>query len=366
MPEKYAIAFFISPHGYGHAARAAGVMEALYQLNPAVRFEIFTLVPEWFFDVSLSAGFGYHAVLTDIGLVQKGPLKADLPETVRQLDHFLPWDPAMIRDLANLVKRLKCGLVISDIAPMGIAVARDAGIPSLLLENFTWDWIYQGYVEDDGKIGKHIDHLKQVFEAADYHIQTEPVCQRRSADLTTHPVSRKIKTPAHEIRGKLGIPEDSKAVLITMGGIQEPYPFIDRLTSKRDIHFVIPGASDQVQIHGNLALLPHHSHYFHPDLVNAADTVIGKVGYSTVAELYYAGVPFGYVARSRFLESHTLVSFIEKQMKGLPIAEDEFHDGSWLSHLPDLLALPRIERRSPLGAEQAARFIHQLMTPLRP
>jgi hypothetical protein len=31
----------------------------------------------------------------------------------------------------------------------------------------------------------------------------------------------------------------------------------------------------------NLVLLPHHSGFYHPDLVNASDAVIGKVGYST-------------------------------------------------------------------------------------
>jgi hypothetical protein len=50
------IAFFISPHGYGHAARAAGIMEALSGLDPLIRFELFTMVPRWFFADSLFEG----------------------------------------------------------------------------------------------------------------------------------------------------------------------------------------------------------------------------------------------------------------------------------------------------------------------
>ena len=49
------IAVFISPHGYGHASRAAAVMAALADLDAAVEFEIFTTVPPWFFRDSLSA-----------------------------------------------------------------------------------------------------------------------------------------------------------------------------------------------------------------------------------------------------------------------------------------------------------------------
>jgi len=42
---KDRIAFFISPHGYGHAARAAAVMEALHRLDPEVARFIAKLNP---------------------------------------------------------------------------------------------------------------------------------------------------------------------------------------------------------------------------------------------------------------------------------------------------------------------------------
>ncbi len=361
MSGNPSIAYFISPHGYGHAARAAGVMEALLDLDSTIRFEIFTQVPRWFFNDSLSGDFGYHSLLTDIGLVQRTPLQADISETVKRLNDFLPFDAFMIREFGDHLNKLGCGLIICDIAPMGIVVAQEAGIPSLLIENFTWDWIYEGYVKQDRRIGDHIRYLKGIFEAAQFHIQTEPLCDPQNVDLTTFPVSRKKKTPAHEIRKKLRIPEGSKTILITMGGIEEKYNFLEQLATNREVHFVIPGASSEVTIRDNLVLLPHHSDYFHPDLVNASDAVIGKVGYSTVGEVYYAGLPFGYVARSRFRESQKLVSFIESRMLGLPISGEQFYSGGWLPSLPDLLALPRIHRTDPRGAEQIAHFIHELI-----
>lgn len=363
MSANRSIAYFISPHGYGHAARAAGVMEAMHDLDSTLRFEIFTQVPRWFFEDSFSGAFGYHSLLTDIGLVQKTPLHADIPETVKRLNHFLPFDAFMISNLARQIEKLKCDLIICDIAPMGIAVAEKAGVPCLLIENFTWDWIYQRYLEEDARMVEHISYLKSLFNAATFRIQTEPICDPCDADLTTFPVSRKKKTPAYQIRKKLRIPEGIKAILITMGGIEEKYEFFEQLAMNRDVYFVIPGASRKVTIRDNLVRLPHHSDYFHPDLVNASDAVIGKVGYSTLAEIYYAGVPFGYVARSRFRESQKLVSFIENEMPGLPISGDQFYTAAWLPSLPDLLALPRINRTDPRGAEQIARFIHNLIKP---
>ena len=38
-----------------------------------------------------------------------------------------------------------------------------------------------------------------------------------------------------------------------------------------------------MRVEKNLILLPHHSVFFHPDLVNASDAVVGKLGYSTLA-----------------------------------------------------------------------------------
>lgn len=116
-----------------------------------------------------------------------------------------------------------------------------------------------------------------------------------------------------------------------------------------------------MQFSDNLILLPHRSGYFHPDLVNACDAVVGKVGYSTLAEVYAAGVPFGYVSRPDFREARKLAAFIHQKMNGIAIDEAQFYDGSWLSQLPQLLKLSRQQRREPNGSDQIADFICNLI-----
>ncbi len=358
MTHNRSIAYFISPHGFGHAARAAAVMAAIHQLSPTIRFEIFTRVPEWFFADSLTAPFGYHALLTDIGLAQQNSLIEDLPETIRRLDDFLPFEPTRLQHLARQLRQLKCALVICDIAPLGIAVAQAAQIPSVLIENFTWDWIYQAYLPDEPKLEPHLSYLQSLFRAADYHIQTEPICQPSpAAALTTGPISRQVRTPAEQLQAKLGLPSPAKMVLLTMGGVGWDYTSLDQLANHPEVHFVIPGGSQQLERRRNLVLLPNHTSFFHPDLINAADVVIGKVGYSTLAEVYQAGAPYGYIPRPYFRESALLAGYIKSHMYGLAIAGSEFADGSWLARLPALLAMPRINRPTTGGAEQVARFI---------
>ena len=355
------IAYFVSPHGFGHAARACAVMAALHEIDPTFHFDVFTRVPRWFFADSLRGAFTYHSLLSDIGLVQETALREDIAATVARLNRFLPFRAALVRECAAQVTRLKCELVICDIAPLGIAVARAAGVPSVLVENFTWDWIYQGYRRDEPRLSDAIAYLRGAFREADYHIQTEPICRYDAADLTTAPVSRAPRLSRQATREKLGIPRRAKAVLITMGGIPGEYDFLHRLGGQRGVHFVIPTNGAPVRRNGNLVLLPHRSEFYHPDLVNACDAVIGKLGYSTVAEVYHAGIPLGYISRARFRESGVMARFVQRHMSGLPIPEVQFYNGDWLRHLPDLLALPRVSQRKPNGAMPAAKFLAHLL-----
>ena len=355
------IAYFISPHGYGHAARACAVMAAMHELNPSIRFEIFTTIPQWFFEQSISGTFTYHNLLTDIGLVQETPLREDLPETLHKLSNFLPYDQSHVMSLSKEINKMKCRLIICDISPMGIAVAQKAGIPSILVENFTWDWVYENYVSADFPAGKFVDYLREIYNDVDYHIQAEPVCYCQNADLRTVPISRKVRATSQQIRQKLSIPGGLKVVMITMGGIPERYRFLKQLTHQSDIYFIIPGGSQTMRLVDNLALLPHHSDFFHPDLINACDAVIGKLGYSTLAEIYHAGVPYGYIPRSTFKESEVLEVFVKNQMNGCAISESQFQEGSWVSFLPEILALPGTKRNGPNGAVEAAQFVCKVM-----
>ncbi|MBI5034913.1 MAG: hypothetical protein HZB51_30680 [Chloroflexi bacterium] len=359
------IAYFISPHGFGHASRAAAVMNALNRIlvspkgrnqDSQVHFQIFTLVPRWFFQQSVTAPYTYHPLLTDIGLVQESSLRENIPQTLKRLREFLPFNRQLVSDLAVRITKSKCALVMCDIAPLGIAVAQAANVPSILIENFTWDWIYEGYAKSNARFNPHIEYLRGMFRSADYHLQTEPVCDYWDANLVTTPVSREPRTSKKDIRAQLGIPQRARVVMITMGGIPEQHSFLDRLTTIKNVYFIIPGAATSIRRQDNLALLPHRSKFYHPDLMNASDAVIGKAGYSTVAEAYHAGIPFGHVQREKFREAVTMEKFIRKQMHGIEIPASEFQNGEWFSTLSDLLDLPRIHRRERNGAEQIAEF----------
>lgn len=363
------IAYFVSSHGFGHATRSSAVMAALESLDPSIHFEIFTLIPPWLFAESLGEPFGYQALKTDVGVAQQTSFAEDLPETVRWLDEFIPFPPSQIDQLASQIQQLNCQLVICDIAPLGIAIAQAAGRPAILIENFTWDWIYEGYLHLEPRLTPHIAYFRELFAAADYRIQTEPLCQPLpKVDLISRPVSRKVVMDAATVRHKLHIPISAKVVMITMGGIPWQAGYQDLITAATkenrlpdDIYFLIAG-HDSVQRFDRILMLGRSTEIRHPDLINASDVVIGKAGYSTIAEIYQAGRPFGYIPRQHFRESPFLVDFIVREMQGMAIEESQFRNGSWLGMLPDLLAMPHYHREATNGADEIARFVQTLLS----
>ncbi|HPR64665.1 MAG TPA: hypothetical protein PK014_10620 [Thermoanaerobaculia bacterium] len=356
------LASFVTPHGFGHASRTCAVLEVLAQSVPEIRFEIFTTVPSCFFEESLRRPFGYHPVRTDIGMSQTSPLEEDLTATLQNLDEFLPFHPAAVDNLARLLRELHCDAVLCDISPLGIAVAEQSGIPSILLENFTWDWIYSAYLDAEPGLRGHIETLRPIFQMATHRIQSHPICRPEEGTQKVPPISRKgPRVSPEQVRRELGIPPDKSMVLITLGGIRPDIEMIQSARTSDRIRWVFPGASDRFEIRDGAVLLPHHHGFFHPDLVYASDAVVGKVGYSTLAETYHAGKPFGYIPRIRFPESAVLCDFIESHMAGARIDPAEFSRGTWVTLMDTLLNLSPRPPREENGTRAAARTILEIL-----
>jgi len=355
------VAYFVSAHGLGHAARAAAVMAAVHRADPGVRFEIFTTIPDWFFDDCLPGPFACHTLQTDVGLVQKSPLKEDLPATLAALDAFYPLDGERVQSASVRIGRLGCRLVICDIAPLGIAVARRAGLPSVLIENFTWDWIYGAYPDFSPQLRPHADYLRELFGAADYHIQTEPVCAPGEADLTAAPISRPFRHAVGSTRRQLSVPADQTLVVLTLGGTAASSGRLKTDGLPEDVFLVVPGSADQITRTGSILRLPPNSGIYHPDLIRAADAVIGKAGYSTLAEVYQADVPFGCVSRAAFREAPILEAFAREQLRSLNVPPASLSDGSWVEIVPALAALPASGTRPVNGALAVAEFVKGIL-----
>lgn len=352
------IACFISPHGLGHAARASAILNALQQRVADWHTELFTLVPPRFFADSRIGSFTYHAEATDLGLVQKNPLEEDLPATLRHLKEIIPFPPARIDKLADKVRSMGCRAVLCDISPLGLTVARAAGLPSVLVENFTWDWIYDGYVARAPEFTPFVGHMRAAFALADRRIQTAPVCHPSGSAFQAGVVSRRPRTERTAVRARLGLREGAPAVLVTGCLLAPDSDGLAALRRATDYDFIVVGGKQPMERAGNVTVLPAVTDLvYHPDLVHAVDIVAAKLGYSTVAETFQAGLPMAYLTREHFRESPALERFVREQMPSVCVPPSALADGSWTELLPALAAQGRIVRTQPNGADVAAEWL---------
>ncbi|MDT8445403.1 MAG: hypothetical protein RRB13_00735 [bacterium] len=352
-----ALALFVTSHGFGHAARSAAVLEALFPLLEGWNFEIFTETPLSFFQASLSRDFGYHRTQTDLGLVQTSALEGDLDATLRKLSAELPYRPGSVKELAQTCQNLNVKAIISDISPLGLLVASQLKAPSFLLENFTWDWIYRripGYPTD---FNEFADYLEDLFGLARWRIQAFPACEADQGDFTSRPIARSPRTPAEVTRAHLGLQRDQKLILLTLGGIEGQVLAPPRGYEQQPWLFVSPTGSGATSLQGNWLQLGDVEGYFHPDLMEAADLVVCKLGYSTLAEAWQSGTPVLYLSRPDFPESPVLEAFCRSELASQPLTREALSNGNWLALVEKMLHDHPKGPNKPSGAIQTAQWI---------
>lgn len=356
------LVYFVSSHGFGHAARAAAVAAALDRRLPGSRVTFMTTVPAWFFEASLAAAAAVEPVDADLGLVQTDAMTEDLEATVRELRERIPFRDAAVDAVARRVEALAGDLVVCDIAPLGIAVAERCGLPSVLIENFTWDWIYRGYLEECAELEPIADELEEVFRGADHRVQTEPVCAPSAGALQVGPVYRTPRCGRAEVRRSLGVPESAPLAVVTMGGVDWTYESLAADLGEGDPWLVVPG-SRRRERRGRVIRIPHRSEHYHPDLIHAADAVVAKLGYSTLAEVWSAGVPLAYLARPRFPESAKLEEWARCRLESRRLETSDLGSGAWLDEVRELLTAPRRDGcRESEAARRIARFLTSLVS----
>ncbi len=351
------IGYFISSHGFGHASRACAVIDKLGKYAH-INFYIYTATPEWFFHNSLSVPFELIRIQTDVGLVQSTPFEEDIEKTIISLEKFLPFSNLHNDPITQLVSQNKLDIIICDISPIGLWVAERLGIPSVLIENFTWDWIYEQYLDRYPGLEKFISIFREIYQSPTVHFTCEPYCRLSENSIIAPPVFREPRSETKKIREQLGVREGEKLILVTMGGIPIEYVEENKQLYVDDFKFLMP-INNVKNIHKtrNIIYLPHNHSFFHPDLVNASDLVIGKLGYSTVAEVYSLGKPFLYIGRRSFRESKILEKFVLEHLISEEVELETIFSARTIEKSINLISKTKIKTEHKNGAEEITDFV---------
>ncbi len=318
------IHYYISSHGFGHSTRA---IEVINHIPSSVEVEIITSAPQWLFDRSLIRPFEYRSLQHDAGIMQIDCLKNDQQSTYDFWNGLLDDYPRLAEEEVN---RFQGGnnLVVGDISPFAVAVAQKAGIPSVIVANFSWNWIFEVFLDQNPAFQGIIDRISDYYRQCSLLLRT-PL----SGDLSVFPdirdiplIVRRSSMTREESRHHFGIDQDARVVLVSFGGMGIDAIKAGFLETYNDITFL----TFDEKLNG-----PENVHYlhprdtYHPDAIRASDLALAKMGYGIVTECIAHQIPIAYPPRNSFPEHKVLVEQSKHWIETFAIAEDDFNRGNW-------------------------------------
>ncbi len=359
-----AVCFSISGHGFGHASRQIEIVNALGAASPGTPIVIRTSAPRWLFDRTLRVPAQLLPGECDTGVVQIDSLHPDIPATIARASEFYRELPARAAREATLLREHRASLVISDAPPLACAAAVAAGVPSVVISNFTWDWIYEGYSTKLALPPRLLDAIRAAYSRADagwrlpMHGGFRTVPNLRDVPF----VARHARHPREDVRRALDLPLDAPVVLVSFGGYGIEGLALSRLDCLDRYLVLLTDEPRNTQVPNGVRIVPeariYESGRRYEDLVAAVDVVLSKPGYGIISECVASGTGFLYTSRGNFAEYDVLVHDMPRFLRSAYIDHESLFAGRWRAALDAILTAPEPpERPATNGAEVVAAMI---------
>ena len=360
------IVFYISGHGFGHSSRMAEVINTLLRRDPSLKIIVKTSAPRWFFREQVSSPFRFFRKQYDVGVIQAHSLALDPGETLLNYASFLRRAPTILEEELKFLKRVRPSLIVGDIPPLAFRIAARAGLPSLAVSNFSWDWIYEPYLEKHPRYRGLLASIREDYRQADLLLRLpfsgkmDAFRERRDIPL----IARRADLSRARIRKLLKLPAAKPLILLSFGGFRVGPEYYRSLPFHRDLTWL---ASERVgdEFSGILNLNRERLKKLglsYPHLVKAADIVITKPGYGIVSECIANRTGMLYTSRGNFREYSYLVRGIKKYLPSRFISQAKLKAGDLREEVEYLLnapaAFPPISLK---GAEAASEIIESYL-----
>ena len=147
------VIFYISDHGFGHAARNIPIIKELLAIDETLKIIVNTGVAQGEFIESNFLGESRLSVIKesmDVGLVLKPmSFELDVPTLEERVKQYIgSWEQRIEKEKEFLVDE-QPDLIVSDIVPWVFQAAKQVKIKSVLMSNFTWVEIYDEYLNPE-------------------------------------------------------------------------------------------------------------------------------------------------------------------------------------------------------------------------
>jgi len=303
----------------------------------------------------------------DTGMVQVDSLRLDEEATVQRAAAFYSTFADRVAHDAAFLTEQQVQLVVTDAPPLACAAAARAGIPSIVIANFTWDWIYEAYADRFNADAPFVlpeirDAYRRAtrawrlpmhggFEAIDTVDDIPFVARHGRADLNRE-----------DVLAALDVPRDRPLALSSfsqygVGGFD-----VSSLDCLDEWTVVIVGSDRPATLPKGVAFVPESHIYDHglryEDLVAACDVVVTKPGYGIISECIANDTAMLYTSRGHFREYDVLVRDMPRYLRCAFIEQASLLAGRWRDKLDRILVSPPPpERPRTDGADVAAGMI---------
>jgi hypothetical protein len=285
----------------------------------------------------------------------------DLAATLAACQKLYGQTQDLIERELDFVKAHDIQLIIGDTPPVCFEIAHRAGIASVSLTNFTWDFIYRAYLDEYPSFAPLIDRMWAFYGKGSLALTLPYPC-----DMSMFPrreaipwVARRSSLSKKAARAKFGLPPSATIVLLSFGGLGlDSLPW-GQLKQLQDFCFVTTGGAKRSD--GNVVVLSDTQSQYE-DLVGAVDAIVTKPGYGIVADVLAHRLPILYTDRGEFPEYPRLVEALRDCATSEFIPQSELLAGNLLPYLTRLLTKPPHWPKLELnGAQVAAEKILRLL-----
>ena len=316
----------ITSHGFGHAARAASVARKIKQLFPDILLVLVTTAPRWLLEAYIKADFIYRPRTFDVGVIQSDSLTMDKAATLEKWQHIHDRQNSIIASEVNFIRTNRVGLVLADIPPLAVPIAKAAGIPCWMMSNFGWDFIYKDW---GGEFTEIADRIREYYSKCDRLFRL-PMHEPMSAFSNITDVGLTGANPHYsktELQNDFNLTKPKeKTILLTFGGLglqAIPYNNLNKFPDWQFITFdrFAPDLPNLLKV--------EDSRYRPVDFMPLCDRIVSKPGYSTFSETLSLGKPIVSLTREGFAEASVLIAGIQNYAYHQILTTEEFFSGNW-------------------------------------
>lgn len=350
----------ISPHGFGHTAQVAPVLNALSKQIPELQLTLRTTVPRFLLESRIGGDFDIQADADDFGMQQHDALDVDVVASSRLYRSLhAEWDREVDRVAARL-DAVAPDLILADVPYLALAAARRAGIPAMAMCCLNWADIYLHYCRLEPGAATIHEQMLEAYNSAELFMKTEPSMPMPGLDntLSIGPVAASGTDRRDELNERLGLSVNERLVLVAMGGISMRLP-MEQWPEFPGVRFIVQ-RNWQVSLPDVVELESLRIHF--NDILASCDVLLTKPGYGSFTEAAVNGVPVLYVPRDDWPEQPYLIDWLHEQGNAIPISRDKVMAGSFAKELRLLLEYGRYPPVEPKGVDDATALLAERLS----